>query len=245
MLPRSWITFGATNRPQTAPAPTFEWRIPYVQPFAYPPGGGTVCLDTVVYGNDGPNGTNRNFTAYQDAHQLYSDGRTVMPGYRFGAGCSLPTGGAAATATFELRHLPNDMEFDIVSRNGAPSLGFAEGRSALLVGFQAASTPILGIPGCNLLTSSEASMLLPGANDPAGLWVGTFNGFPPLPIGMEFFTQIASGRPGLGVTLSDASRLVMPPLGSTPIAAARVAHGSDPGSATGTVSSTVPVTEFF
>lgn len=239
VLPRTWVNFPVTNRPPSAPASTFELRIPYAVPFTYPVGGGTLCVDTTVHGNNGPNGPNANFTAYLDAHQLYADGRSIQPGYKYGAGCAL-LGSSAATATFELRTLPSDMEFDIVARNGVPG-----GMSALMVGLQSQAMPVPGVPGCVFLTSVEQAVFLPGMNDPNGGWSGTLTGFPPLPVGLEFFAQIASGLPGLGVGLSEASRLVMPPPGITPIPSVRIAHGTNNTSPTGTVSTTVPVVEFF
>ncbi len=246
VLPQTWVDFPKTQRPSQAPAPTFELRVPYAAAFAYPGGGAVVCLDTSVYGNDGPNGINANFTPYQDAHEQFPDGRNLQPGFRYGAGCAAPGNTAPATASFELRHFPGGrMELDIQARNGMPTDPTGSGLSALLVGFRKATLSWPARPACTLLTSTEAWFELPGANDPNGHWNGMLQSATPLPIGMEFYAQVASGHALNGVAISDASHVVVPPLGPVPMTVARIANGSDRTAPTGTVSNVVPVTELF
>jgi hypothetical protein len=245
VVPRHFVSFPATDRPAQAPAATSEFRIPYLMPFAYPSGGGTLCVDTIVYGNDGPNGINANFTAYMDAHEQFPDGRAIQPGYRYGQGCPAPGASTAATATFELRYLPTDMELSIEARNGLPTDANGNGVSALMFGVQRGSMPWPAGPGCQFLTSNEVSWLLPGANTSTGSWSGVLNGFAPLPVGLAFTVQVASGHLQRGVCLSDASDLVMPPFGPLPRTAVRIANQNDGSAPTGTVSYVVPVTEFF
>ncbi|MEM7204883.1 MAG: hypothetical protein AAF628_31800 [Planctomycetota bacterium] len=245
VLPRTWIDFPATQRPSIDPAPLFELRIPYATTYAWAGGAAaTLCMDTTVCGNDGPNGPNANFTAYEDAHELHDDGTAEQPGYRYGNGCPAPGSSRAATATFELRHLPTGMELEIKARDGVASTPATPAVSALLIGFgaQSVSWPIR--PTCTLLTEIVAAGVLNGANDDQGDWTGIVQAMR-LPVGMDLYLQIASGHPLGGATLSDASHVQIPPLGQVPPAAVRIAHGSDRASASGTVSATVPVTEFF
>jgi len=245
VVPRHFISFPATDRPPQAPAATSEFRIPYQVPFAYPAGGGTLCVDTIVYGNDGPNGINGNFTSYTDAHEQFPDGRAIQPGYRYGQGCPAPGASTAATATFELRYLPTDMELSIEARNGLPTDANASGVSALMFGVTRGATPWPAGQGCQFLTSNEVSWLLPGANSSTGSWSGVLNGFAPLPVGLTFTVQVASGHMVRGVCVSDASDIVMPPFGPLPRTAVRIANQNDGTAPTGTVSYIVPVTEFF
>lgn len=245
VLPRTTINLPATSRPPQAPASRFELRVPWTAPFRYPTGGGTLCLDTMVYGNNGPNGRNANFTAYLDAHELFGDGRVHQPGYRYGQGCAAASGGAAAYANFELRLLPTGMDFDIQARNGVATDPSGPAVSVLLLGFRRATAPWSLQPSCSMLTSLDSFAQLPGVNSSNGSWSGTLRGTVPLPTGVAFHTQIASGHPINGVTLSDASDLLVPLLGPMPIPGARIASGSDRTSPTGAVSFVVPVTEFF
>ena len=245
VLPRTLVSLPATNRPPQGPASVFELRIPWATPFAYPAGGGTLCLDTTVHGNSGPNGQNANFTPYVDAHQLFNDGRAIQPGYRYGQGCSRPSGGSAASASFELRHLPGGIDFDIKARGGMATDASGNGVSILLFGFQRAAQPWAVRPNCQMLTSLELFGQLPTPNTATGSWNGTLQGVGALTPGLAFHVQVASGHALNGVTLSDASDMVVPPLGPMPVTAARIAHGTDRTSSTGTVSLTVPVTEFF
>lgn len=245
VLPRTSVNFPPTSRPPQGPAAVFELRIPWTTPFAYPAGGGTLCLDTTVHGNNGPNGQNANFTPYVDAHELFADGRALQPGYRYGQGCAPASGGSAASATFELRHLPTSMDFDIQARGGMATDATGNGVSVLLLGFQRSALPWVVRPACQMLTTLEAFGQLPAANTATGSWSGTLTGIGPLAPGLAFRVQLASGHPVNGVALTDASEIVVPPLGPTPVPAARIAHGTDRTSATGTVSFTVPVTEFF
>jgi len=235
-VPRTWVSFPATNRPGQAPAGSFEFAIPYTTPFPYP-GSGTVCIDTTVWSNDGPNGIDANFTAYLDAHEQFPDGRAIQPGYRYGSGCVASGNRSAAYANVELRSLTTGMEFEIKARNGTPG-----GMSALLIGFQSNGQSWPVNPGCSLLTSNLAVSTLTGANSANGDWNGMITGFT-LPAGLEFFTQIASADAQGNFALSDGSRVRVPAMGPTPMTVARVANGSDRTSATGTVSQIVPVIE--
>src|SRR5690606_18231742 len=86
VLNRSWVNFPQTDRPTSEPAPTFELRIPWTTPFPYA-GTGTLCLETVVHGNDVGGQPDRNFSVFQDGHDL-SRTSSRQPGYRFGLGCA-------------------------------------------------------------------------------------------------------------------------------------------------------------
>lgn len=245
VLPRTMISFPQTDRPMQAPAPTFELVVPYAMPFAYPAGGGTLCVDTTIYGNQVGSSANKNFSAYLDAHEQFPDGRAIQPGYRYGQGCAPPSGGAAAYCNFEMRNLTSGMELSIAARNGMASDASGPGMSALVTGFSSIAQPWPLRPSCTMLTSMDIAFPLPGSNDPTGAWDGVLQGFAPLPTGLTFYAQIASGHLLNGVALSDGSMIVVPPQGPMPVTVARIASGSDRASPTGTVSLVGTVTEFF
>ncbi len=245
VLPRTTISFPATQRPPADPASTFDLRIPWSTPFQLA-GGATLCLDVKVFGNVTSSGTDHNFTPYLDAHQLYRDGRNVQPGFRFGDGCAANGSGTPHTARLELTTFADGtMSLDVDSRDGVPTAGGVNARTVLLLGlgYQPAPLPIKA--GCSVYPTLDVFVDLPGANDAAGDWSGSIPVANAVAPGMRFYAQLASGAPNSDLTLSDGNVLTAPPLAPTTLPAVRIASGSDRNSPTGTVSSTVPVTGFF
>jgi len=247
VLPRTRVSFPATQRPAAAPASDFAFRIPYATPFAWPGGGATLCIDVSVSGNLTASGPNRNFTAYLDAHELAADGTCVQPGYRFGQGCAAAGASRTHTAVLELIQGPGGLDLGITSRDGVPSATGNPAFTAVIVGLAVAPVTIAWKTECQILPSLDASVTLTGTNDQNGDWVGTVQGLSALPIGQPLQVQLASGQLAgtADLTLSDASVLVAPPLGPAPRSVARVAAGSDRTSPTGAVSFSVPVVELF
>lgn len=245
VLPRSWISFPATDRPADAPAPTFDLQIPYQQPFQYPSGGGVLCVDMTVHGNDRASGRNTNFDPEVDAHEVMVNGVNDQPGYRFGQGCPASGNTAPGYATFTLRRLPTGTHLMVAARNGMATDASGPGFSAVLLGLVEANTPWHLRPDCTRLTTIDAAFMLPGANDTRGNWDGTVKTGEQLPAGLHFVVQIASVHAQNGTALGDGSRLVVPPPGPSTQTVARIANGTDRTSPTGTVSNIVPVTLFF
>jgi hypothetical protein len=244
VLPRTWISFPATNRPGDAPAPTFELQIPYQVPFAYPSGGGALCVDTIVWGNDRAGVRDANFAVLTDAHEVLVNGVNDQPGYRFGQGCTAQ-GNSAAYANFTLRRLPTGTDLIVQSRAGMASDSTGSAFTVLMFGAAEASVPWHLRPDCTRWTTMDAFHQLFGANDASGNWDGTVKTAGQLPAGMKFWLQAASVHPINGTALSDGSRMIVPPPGPGSQTVARIAHGDDRASPLGTVSNVVPVTEFF
>lgn len=245
VLPRRWVDFPATERPPRAPAAAFAWRIPYVTPFRYPAGGGVLCLDTIVHGNERSGRKHAAFVAYQDAHEQFLDRRNVQPGYRHGQGCPAPGTRTPAQASFLLTRRASDLTLGIEARYGMPSGAAGAARSVVLFSYRTTKSPWMLRPSCTLLVPLDASAALPGANDARGHWSGVLRSKGLLPDRLVFHVQVVSVDPAGGSALSDASTLVVPPLGPTRPTTARIAHGTDRTSSTGTVSRVVAVTEFF
>ena len=244
VLPRTVLSFPATERPTEDPGRP-ELIIPYSQPFPMPPAGGTLCLETVVYGNLTAKGPDRNFQVYQDAHQLFSDGRTVQPGYRFGEGCSAAGASGPGYASFELTRLGPTMSLEISARNGVPDDGSGMARSYLMVSAEPFSGPLPLRTDCILGTAVEWFGVL-GPNDANGRWDGILPVIHIPPAYERFYLQVGSAHLGTGaLALGDISTIVVPPPGPPVIPASRIASGSDRDAATGTVSLAVPVTLFF
>lgn len=245
VLPRRWIDFPATDRPPRAPAAAFAWRVPYATPFRYPAGGGVLCLDVVVYGNERAGRKQAAFVAYQDAHEQFLDRRNLQPGYRHGQGCPAPGSRTPAGASFLLTRHVGNLTLGVEARYGVPSKAGGLARSAVLFSYRTTKSPWVLRPACTLLVPLDASTALPGANDARGHWSGVLRSKGLLPDGLVFHVQVASVDPAGHTALSDASTLVVPPLGPAKLTIARVAHGTDRASPTGSVSHVVAVTEFF
>lgn len=243
VLPRTTVSFPATDRPGIDPAPGFAFAIPWQVPFLVPVQGGTVCLDTRVFGNFTPGGSNRNFSVYLDAHECRADGRNEQPGYRTGQGCPPPGRTALPYATFSLWHLGTGMQLDMAARNGVADDGSGQTRAFVAMGNTATADPWPGLPGCFLLSSTEVWWPM-GNTDAQGAFTGSLP-LPLLPPGHRVWLQSGSVHLLTGaLAFGDASTLVTPPAGTVPIAAVRIANASDGAASTGTVNAAVPVTEF-
>lgn len=248
VLPRAMVSFPATTRPVTDPAPTFELRIPYSRPFAYS-GNAPLLVDVVVQGNQTQRGPDLNFQAWLDAHESATDGRNDQPGYRFGSGCPAPGQSIAASARFTAtRFLDGSLQLEIDARDGVPTTVLSPATSALVIGLGVQSLPWPLNPACVLHPTLDVAVNLPGANDVNGDWNGVLSVPSAIAAGQRFALQVVSGAPGAqngDATFSDGSMLTIPPIGSLPIPAARVANSSDRDATTGTYSRSVTVTEFF
>lgn len=245
VLPRTVVSFPATDRPSIDPAPTFEFVIPWQVPFSVPSTGGTVCLDVRVFGNFAAAGNDRNFSVYLDTHTLYSDGRNEQPGYRFGQGCPPPGQTSLPYATFTLWHLGTGMQLVAGMRNGVPDPGTGVTMPIAVMGLRSAQLPWPGLPNCALLTTSELWWAMAGSNDAQGNYDGSVN-LPVLPPGHRLYLQSGSLHLGTAaMAFGDASTLVTPGPGPLPMSAVRVANSTDGSAASGTVSPAVPVTRFL
>ncbi|MCC6785692.1 MAG: hypothetical protein IT457_22780 [Planctomycetes bacterium] len=249
VLPRTLLNFPTTSRPAADPAPFFEFRIPYATPFALPAGASGLCVDIVVHGNTSARGSNVNFLPYLDAQDFPTDGRSELPGYRFGSGCAVSGSNLAASARFmTTRGLNASLSLEIDLRDAVPSLGQLSATTALVVGLGHAPQPWPTGTNCTLYPTLDVAVSLPVANDPSGDWFG-YVGLPAaLQDGQRFYVQCVSGVLGQGagdLTFSDASVVSIPPLGDATLRASRVANGSNRAAATGTFARAVTVTEFF
>ncbi len=245
VLPRTLLDFPATDRPGQDPARNLDLMIPYPPPFAVPMGGGTLCLETVVYGNQAPAGRDRNFQVRQDAHQLFPDGRNVQPGFRFGQGCTALGASSPGFANFVLTHRGTTMDLGISARNGVPEDGSNSVWSFLMLGATPFTGPWPFRLDCTQGTSIEIWTVL-GQNDTSGSWDGTLTGIPAIIPGQRFFLQVGSANLQTGaLALGDTSAITIPPPGPSVIPVARIANGSNRAAASGTVSFSVPVTLFF
>ena len=243
VLPRTVVQFPAVDRPLLDPALAAEYAIPWAVPFVVPTGGGCVCLDVVVRGNSTAAGPNRNFSVWLDAHELRTDGWSEAPGFRFGSGCAAPGSTAPSTMSASLWLGPTGSRVDTTMRNGLPDDGTGRVLVALAIGL---ANPLVALPGgagCTLFTSGEWWQLLPGTTGPAGEHAASV-ALPALPPGYRLWMQQASLAPG-ALTLSDGNTLQTPPPALPAPTAVRIAHASDPSSATGTVSFAVPVVRFL
>lgn len=245
VLPRTAVQFPAVDRPLLDPALTAEYAIPWAVPFTVPATGGTVCIDVLVRGNVTAGGTNRNFSVWLDAHELRTDGWNEAPGFRLGTGCAAPGSGTACTSTVSLWLGPAGSRIDAALRNGVPDDGTGGVVVALALGLSNPLTPLAGRNGCTLFSSGEWWQLLPGSTGPAGDHAASLP-LPALPPGYRLWLQQASLAPASGaLALSDGSTLQTPPAALPTPTVVRIAHASDPASATGTVSFAVPVVRFL
>ena len=245
VLPRTVVSFPATARPDQDPAPLPELLIPYAQPFTVPSGGGTLCLETVIYGNIAPSGPDRNFQVYLDAHELFPDGRNEQPGFRFGEGCVAEGQSSSGHASFQLTQWGPTMDLEISARNGVPDDGSNLAWSYLMVSANPFQAPLPYRLDCTQGTAVDIFLPL-GPNDVGGDWNGILAGIPRVALGQRFYLQVGSAHLGTGaVALGDISMLTVPPRGPAIIPASRIAHGSDRDATAGAISLSVPVTLFF
>ncbi|HLQ36694.1 MAG TPA: hypothetical protein VK348_02745 [Planctomycetota bacterium] len=245
-LPRTRLNFPATDRPALDPSPTFDLLVPYAVPFVMPPGGGTLCIDSVLFTNTSPAGIDRNLSIYLDAHQLYSDGRAEQPGFRMLQGCAAPGATATAFGTTTFWRLATSTQIDVGIRNGVPDPGTGSTRPFVALGINQRNLPWPSRPSCLLLTSTETWFPLPGSNDTGGSYDGSLAGLPLLPPGYRLYLQTGSIDLGSGgLAFGDVEAMITPPTGPVPVTAARIVSQSDRTAPTGAVSLAVPVTRFL
>ncbi len=244
-LPRTVVQFPAVDRPLLDPALTAEYAIPWAQPFTVPPTGGTLCIDVFVWGNTTAGGANRNFSAWLDAHELRTDGRSEAPGFRFGSGCTAPGRTTPSTSNLSLWLGPTGSQVDVTLRHGVPDDGTGRVLVALAMGLGNPLVPLPGTGNCTLLTSGELWQVLAGSTDGAGAHTATLT-LPALPTGYRLWLQQGSLDPTSGaLALSEGNTLQTPAPALSVPTAVRIAHASDPLSPTGTVSFAVPVVRFL
>jgi hypothetical protein len=246
VLPRQVVAFPATARPALDPAPTFELMISYQTPFVVPAGGGTVCVEVLVYGNQSIAGGNQNLSIYLDAHEHFSDGRSEQPGFRTLVGCPAPGSTTPSTATLVYWRLATDARLDVALRDGIADDGNGATRAFVLLGTQQASGTWPTLPSCGFWSSSEVWYPLAGPVGSTGSYDGAIHGLPHLPPGFRLWCQAGSVDLLTGeLAFTDASTFVTPPPGPLPIPTARVANSTNVQATTGTVSFAVPVMAFW
>jgi hypothetical protein len=247
VLPRTIVAFPPTQRPGLDPAPSFELAVPYQTPFVVPAGGGTVCVDVFVFGNQSATGSNQNLSIYLDAHTLYTDGRAEQPAFRTGQGCPAPGRTAPSYATMTLWRLPaGSTSLDIGIRDGVPDSGNGLTRGFVTLGHSLDGSPWPMRADCAFWSSAEVWFALPGALNAQGNYDGTLTGLPLLPPGFRLWCQAGSiDLTTAGMAFSDALTLITPPAGPQPIPVSRVVNSTNVAAATGTVSYAVPVMAFF
>lgn len=242
-LAPTWISFPQTDRPPVDPAASFELRIPWTAPMPWS-GNGVLCLETVVHGNDVGGQQNRNFTSYQDAHELATTS-SRQPGFRFGDGCAFPATTAKAYASFDLVRTTTGIDLEAAIRNGAPTDANGPSLNVLMLGLAASPWAWPLRTECTVYVPPLASDLL-GQSDVRGQLDVVRRNFGDLPPGRVVFAQVLSLQPSTALgALTDASRLTSPGVVPATIAHARIAHADDALALTGTVSLAVPVTELF
>lgn len=246
VLPRTWVAVSPTDRPALDPAPAFELSIPWAVPFVMPSGGGTLCLEVEVFGNQTALGADRNVSLYLDAHESYLDGRAEQPGFRLAQGCAAPGSTRDSYATMSLWHRGTSMEMNVSVRDGVPDTGSGLVRAFLAMGTQLVGMPWPTAPTCTLYSSTELLLPLPGSVTAAGDYDGLLAGLPVLPPGFRLWCQAGTIHLGNGaLAFSDASTLITQPPGTLPIPASRVINSTNVAGTTGTVSFAVPVINFF
>lgn len=246
VLPRQVLAFPATVRPGLDPSPTFDLQVPYQTPFVVPAGGGTVCVEVLVYGNQSAVGGNQNLSVYLDAHEHYGDGRGEQPGFRTLTGCPAPGNATPSTATLVYWRLASGARLDVALRDGIADDGSGTARAFVLFGQQLVATPWPTLPTCSVWSSGEVWYPLPGPLSSAGSYDGSLPGLPQLPPGFRLWCQAGSVDLQNGdLAFTDASTFVTPPPGPLPIPTARIANSASVAAATGTVSYAVPVMAFW
>jgi hypothetical protein len=245
-LPRTVLTFPATDRPGLDPAALFELVVPYAVPFQVPPQGGTVCIDVEVFGNQSPAGANRNLSVFLDAHENYADGRAEQPGFRSAAGCAAPGRTTAASAGMVWWHRGTQMTLDVALRDGVAETGAGLVRPFVGIGLYGAGVPWPTRSDCTMWSSNEIWFVLPGAPNAQGDYDGSLTGLPLLPTGLRLWCQAGSLHLGNGdLAFGDSTTVVVPPPGPQPIPTCRIVNSTDRTAATGVVSYAVPVMSFF
>lgn len=245
VLARTTLSFVATQKPTgLAPAP-FLLRVPYKTPFGWD-GKGTLCVEMVLHGNQTPSGQDKNFMADLDGHELFSSGRSDQPGIPYGQGCTARSATSPAQATFLVRHLGKTSDLRIDVTDGVPTTSAnTPAQSAVIVGPGQRNQAWPPATGCTLYADPTVILFLAGNNDAKGAWSGTVPLGAPVAPHTSMFAQVASLDRNSGeLVLTNGAQLTMPPA-SPGLIAARVAHGTDPAAATGTISYSVPVTLFF
>lgn len=246
VLPRTILSFPATQRPALDPAPTFELVIPYQFPFLMPAAGGTLCVDVKIFGNSSASGSNQNLSIYLDSHENYTDGRAEQIGFRTFLGCPAPGSTTNCTASMTYWRMTTGGKVDVSIRDGVPDSG-----SGLTRGFLTFGTSIDGSPwplrsDCPFWSSTEVWYVLPGTMNAIGDYDGSLTGLPFLPPGYRLWCQAGSIDLGtVGMAFSDAVTFITPPPGPLPIPTARIINSTNNAAATGTVSYVVPVMGFF
>lgn len=248
VLNQTRIAFPAVLRPNDAPAPAFEFFIPFGQTFTLPPNT-PLLVDLTIFGNTRPGGqVDANFSVHLDAHEQPANGDESVSGYRFGLGCAAPGTTRLHTARFEMvRDLLGDLTLDIDSRDGIPNLGSGTPMTAMIASMTNAPFAWPGNPSCIFEPRIDLSLTL-GTNDGMGDWTGTLSTIPNLAPGYQFTAQIVSAWPGGGpdqLTVSDPSTITVPANRTQAPSAVRISSSSDRTAASGTISTTVPVTMFF
>lgn len=246
-VPRTILTFPATDRPALDPAGFWELFVPYAVPFVVPPAGGTVCVDVEIFGNVTANGPDQNASLYLDAHQQYTDGRAVQPGFRTGAGCPAPGSTDDCYANLDLWRLASGTtEIDLSIRDGVADPGSQTTRAFLTMGNSIDGTPWPLRPDCPFWSSSEVWFAMPGTMTSTGSYDGVLRNLPLLPPGYRIWCQAGSiDLATVDMAFSDALTLITPPLGMLPMPVRRVANGSNRTASSGSVSNSVPVMAFF
>lgn len=247
VLPRQVISFSGTDRPPMDPAQLFELALPYAVPFVVPAGGGTLCVDVEIFGNQTPGGANQNMSIYLDGHQQYADGRARQPAYRMGAGCPAPGSTSDSYANLDFWRMPaGSTEIDLSLRAGVADSGSGTTRAFLTMGNDLAGAPWPTRTDCAFWSTSELWFVLPGTMTTTGRYDGLLTGLPLLPPGYRLWCQAGSiDLTTTAMAFSDALTFVTPPAGIVPVPVARVASASNQAATTGSVSSSVPVTMFF
>ncbi len=243
VLPRTTLVFPATARPQLDPATSFDLIVPYALPFVLPPGGGTLCVDTVMFANVSSAGVDRSLSIYLDSHEI-STTTNEQAGFRTGSGCAALGSTTPATATMALRHLGSALQLDVAARNGVPNRGNGLSYSYLAFGVGQVTSPWPFRPACVLQTSTEHWFVL-GQNDAVGTCDASLQ-WPMLPSGYRVYLQAGSIELGTSdLVFSDLTQMMTPPAAPLTLPAARIAASTNRASLTGAVSTAVPVTLFF
>lgn len=246
VAPRQVVAFPATVRPGLDPAPNFELQIPYQTPFVVPAGGGTVCVDVTIFGNQSPAGLDQNLSLYLDAHEHFPDGRAEQPGYRTLVGCAAPGSATPSTATVSWWRLAASGRLDVALRDGVADDGSGATRAFVLLGQQPQAATWPTQPGCGFWTSGDVWFALPGPLSAIGSYDGSLQGLPQLPPGYRIWCQCGSVDLQTGdLAFTDVATFLTPPPGPLPIPTARIVNSSNGSAPTGTVSYAVPVMQFF
>jgi hypothetical protein len=246
VLPRQLVAFPATQRPGLDPSPNFDLQIPYQTPFVVPVGGGTVCVDVLVFGNLSPLGLDQNLSVYLDAHEHFADGRSEQPGFRTLVGCPAPGSTTASTGTMSYWRLATGARLDLALRDGVADDGSGTTRAFVLLGTQLQTGVWPTQPACGFWSSGEVWHAMPGSLGATGSYDGSLTGLPQLPPGFRLWFQAGSVDLQNGaIAFTDASTFVTPPAGPLPIPTSRIANSTNAAAATGTVSYAVPVMAFF